>query len=112
MTATGTESQISFGAHRDQLRIKQVDFGKVLRNAYGALTRLPIKLLILLLEQYQTASNSVLVNFNLQKFKPQVPEILAYPSMSSGALLETFSKIPKIVATDTMWSTYKLSHLF
>ena len=75
MMTTDTELQVGLGAHPDQLRTQQVDFGKVLRNAYGALTRLPIKLLISLLQQHQTANNSVPVILNLQKFKPHAPEI-------------------------------------
>ena len=75
MTTTDFKSQFCLGTHPEQLRTQHVDFGKKLRNAYGALTRLPIKLLISPLERHRTASNPVLVILNWQKSKPHVPEI-------------------------------------
>ena len=75
MTTTETKSQVYFGVHPEQLRIQNVDFGKVLRNASGALTHFPTTLLISFLERHQTASSLVLVIFKLQKSQPQVPEI-------------------------------------
>ena len=78
MTTTDTKSQIYFGVHPEQLRIQHVDFGKVLRNAAGALTRFSTALLISFLERHQTASNLVPVIFKLQKAKPHFPEIPTY----------------------------------
>ena len=60
MTTKDIKSQVELGAHPEQLRIQHMDFGKVLWNAYGALTRLPTKLLISFLERHQTASNLAL----------------------------------------------------
>ena len=74
MTATDTKSQVYFGAHPEQLRIQHVYCGKMLRNAYGALRRLPTKL-ISFLERHQTASNLVRIILKVQKFKPHVLEI-------------------------------------
>ena len=74
-TTTDTKWQVYLGAHSEQPRIQHADTGKRLRNAYGALTPLPKKLLISLVEQHQTASNSILVVFKMQKLKPHVPEI-------------------------------------
>ena len=75
MTTTDTNSQVELGAHPEQLRIQHVDFGKVLRNAYGALTRFPTTLLISFLERHQTASILVLVTLKVKKFKPPVPQV-------------------------------------
>ena len=75
MTTTDTKSQVELAAHPEQLRTPYVYLAKVLRNAYGAVTRLPTKLLKSFLERHQTASNLALVTFKLQKFKPHVPEI-------------------------------------
>ena len=75
MTTTDTKSQVYFGVHPEQLRIQNVAFGKVQRNASGAPTRSLTALLISFLERHQTASSSVLVFFKLQKSKPQVPGI-------------------------------------
>ena len=50
-------------------------FGKVLCNAYEALTYLPLEVLVSLLERHRIASQSVLVISNLQKLKSHVPEI-------------------------------------
>ena len=74
MTTTDNKSQVCLGAHPEQLRTPHVDFGKVLRNAYGALVRLPMKLPISLLEQHKTANNSARVICKLQKIKAHVPE--------------------------------------
>ena len=74
MTTTDTKSQVYFSVHPEQLRIKNVDFGKVLRNASGVPTRSPTALLISFLQRHQTASIIVLVILKLQKFKPHVPE--------------------------------------
>ena len=78
MTTTDTKSQVFFGVHPEQLRIQHVDFGKVLRNASGALTRFPTALLISFLERHQTASNLVQVISKLPNFKPHVLEIPTY----------------------------------
>ena len=79
----------------------------MLRDAYGALTYLPIKLLISLLEQRRIASRSVLVIF--QTAENETPHSRdtypVYASMPYGALPETFPKIPIILATDTTQST-------
>ena len=75
MATTDTKSQVYFGVYPEQLRVQDVDFGKVLRNASGAPTRSPTALLISFLERQETASNLVLVIPKLQKRKPHVPEI-------------------------------------
>ena len=75
MMTTDTKSQVYFGVHPEQLRIQNVDFGKVLRNASGAPTCSPTALLISIMEQHQTASNLVLLILKLHKSKPHVPEI-------------------------------------
>ena len=78
MTTTDTKSQVYFVMHTEQLRKQHVDFGKVLRNASGALTGFPTALLISFLERHQTASNLVPVILELQKSKPHVPEKPTY----------------------------------
>ena len=69
--------------HPEQLRIQNVDFGKVLRNASGARTRSPTKLRITLLEQHRIM-NAVPVIIQIAEF--QTPRSrtthLMYPSMS------------------------------
>ena len=82
----------------------------MLRNAYGAPTYRPTKLLVSLLEQHRIASNSALEIFQIAEIQtpPSTNTYLLYPSMSSRALPETFLKIPKILATDAIRSTYKL----
>ena len=86
-------------------------FGKVLRNGCGAPTYRPTKLLISFLEQHRIASNLALEIFQIAEI--QTPRsrttYLVYPSMSSGALPETFLKNPKVLATDAIRITYKLS---
>ena len=93
---TDTKSQICFGVHPEQLRIQHVDFGEVLRNAYGAPSYRPTKLLVAFLEQHRIAS--ILVPEILQIAKIQTPPsrntYRLYPSMASGALPETFPEIP------------------
>ena len=68
----------------EQLRIQNVDFGKVLRNTSGALTRSPTKLQMPFLEQRSITSNSILVFFQITEF--QTPRSRTtnpvYPSMS------------------------------
>ena len=49
----------------EQLRIANVDFEKVQRNAYGALTNLATKLPASLLEQHRIASLSILLIFQI-----------------------------------------------
>ena len=78
MTTTDTKSQVYFVVQPEQLRIQQVDFGKVLRNASGALTRFSTALQKSFLERHQIASNLVQVFLKLQKSKPHVPEIPTY----------------------------------
>ena len=74
-----------------------MDFGKVLRNDYGAPTYRRTKLLVSLLEQNRIASNLALEIF--QNAEIQTPPsrniYLLYPSMSSRALAETFLKVPR-----------------
>ena len=100
--------------HPEQPRIQHMDCKKVLRSGYGTLTYPTTKPLVQLLEQHSITSNLVLVIS--QTAKIQTPRSRnthqVYPSMSSGALLETFLKFPKMVATDTTRSTYKLSLIF
>ena len=74
MTRTDTKSQVQFGVHPEQLRIQNVQFGKVLRNASGAPTCSPTALLLSILERLQTVSNLVTVILKLKKSKPHVPE--------------------------------------
>ena len=97
--------------HPEQLRIQHVDFGKVLRSGYGTLTYPTTNLLIPFLEEHSLTSNSTLVIFQIAELRTprSGSTYLVYPSMSSGALPETFRKFPKKVATDTIRSTYKLS---
>ena len=71
---TDTKSQVYFGVHPEQLRIQNLHFGKVLRNASGAPTCFLTALLLYFLERHQTVSTSVLVILKLQKSKPNVPE--------------------------------------
>ena len=61
------------------------------------------KLLVSFLEQHRITRESVQVI--LQIAEVQTPR----PCMSSGALPETFLKIPKTLATDAIRITYKLS---
>ena len=72
---------------------------------------LPTKLLVPFLEQHRIASRSVLVFF--EKAEIQTPRSRniypAYPSVPYGALPEAFPEILKILATDAIRSTYKLS---
>ena len=98
----------------EQLRTPYVDFEEVLRNAYGALTYLPSKLPVSLLEQHRNASHSVFVIFQTAANETSCSRNTypVYPSMPYGALPETIQKILKVLATDTIWSTYKLSLLF
>ena len=114
MTITDTKSQVHFGVHPEQLRIQNVDFGKVLRNGYGTLMYPPTKPLVPHPEQHSTTSNSVVVILQIAEIKTPRSRntYLVYPSMSCGALPETFPKIPKMVATDTIRSTHKLSLIF
>ena len=109
ITTTDTKSQVYFGVHPEQLRIKNVDFGKVLRNGYGTLMYPTKKPLLPLLKQHSTTSKSVRVFFQIAEIKtPRSRNTYpVYPSMSSGALPETFPKILKMVATDTIRRTYK-----
>ena len=91
----------------EQLRIQQVDFSKVLRNAHGAPTYRPTKLLVSPTEQHRNTSNLTLEIFQIAEI--QTPRsrnnYLMYPSMFSETLPETFLEIPRILATDAMWST-------
>ena len=105
---TDIKSQICLGVEL------YVDCEKVLRNRYGAPTYLPTKLLVSILEQHPISSHSVLVVFQIAENQAPRSRItcLAYPSTPYGALPETFPEIPKILATDAIWSTYKLSLLF
>ena len=68
-------------------------------------------LLVSLLEQHRIASHSVLVIAQIAEI--QTPRSrntnLVYRSMSSGALPETFLKIPENLATEVIRITYKLS---
>ena len=68
----------------EQLRIQNVDFGTVLRNTSGALTRSPTKLQMPFLEQRSITSNSSLVFFQIAEV--QTPRSRTthpvYPSMS------------------------------
>ena len=100
--------------HPEQPRIQHVDCGKVLRSGYGTLSYPTTKPLVQLLEQHSITRNLVLVIS--QTAKIQTPRSrnthLVYPSMSSGALPETFLKSPRMVATDTIRSTHKLSLIF
>ena len=100
--------------HPEQPRIQHADSGKVLRSGYGTLTYPTTKLLVQLLEQRSITRNLVLVISQIAEI--QTPRSrnthLVYPSMSSGALPETFLKIPKMVSTDTIRSTYKLYLIF
>ena len=52
--------QTCLGIVPGTIRTPYVDFEKVLRNAHGALTYLPTKLLVSLLQQHRIASHSVL----------------------------------------------------
>ena len=114
MTTTDIKSSVYLGVHPEQPRIQHVDCGKVLRSGYGTLTYPTTKPLEQLLEQHSLTRNLVLVIS--QTAEIQTPRSrnthLVYPSMSSGALLETFLKFSKMVATDTIRSTYKLSLIF
>ena len=96
MKTTDTNSQTCFGVHPGQLRIQHVDFGKVLRNPYGAPSYRPTKLLVAFLEQHRIASNLVLEIFQMAKIQtpPSRNTYLLYPSMASGAIPETFLEIP------------------
>ena len=75
---------------------------------------LPTKLLVLLLEQHRTTSDSVLAIFQIAEI--EIPRSRntypVYPSMPYGALPETFPKIPKTLATDRIRSTNKISLIF
>ena len=90
------------------------DFGKVLRNGYGTFTYPPTKLLVPLLEQHSIANNSALVIFQIAEIQTTRSRntYLAYPSMPYGALPETFPEFPRILATDGIRSTYKVSLIF
>ena len=70
--------------HPEQLRIQNVDFGKVLRNTSGARTRSRTKLLIQLLEQHSITSNAVLVVFQIAGIQTPRSKTThpVYPSMS------------------------------
>ena len=109
MTNTDTKSQVYFGVHPEQIRMQNMEFVKVLRNVYGTPMYPPTKPLVPLLEQHSTTSNSVLVIFQIAEIKTPRSRntYLVYPSMSSGVLPETLPKIPKMLATDTIQSTYK-----
>ena len=98
----------------EQLHTPYVDFGKVLRNAYGALTYLSRKFPVSHLEQHRIATQSVLVIFQIAEIETPCSRNTypACPSMPYGALPETFPKIPQILATDAKRSTYKLSLFF
>ena len=80
------------------------------RNPYGALTYLPTKLLVLLLEQHRIPSHSVLVVFRLAEIETPYSRNIypVYPHVPYGTLPHTLPKIPQILATDTIRSTYKL----
>ena len=90
----------------------------IVGKCYGAVTEhlrtSTTKPLVQLLEQHSITKNLVLVIS--QTAKIQTPRSrnthLMYPSMSSGALPETFLKFPEMVLTDTILSTYKLSLIF
>ena len=60
MTTTDIKSYVYLGVHPEQLRIQNVDFGKVLRNISGAPTSSPTALLKLFLGRHQTAINAVI----------------------------------------------------
>ena len=114
VTTTDIKLQICPGVVPEQLRTPYVDFGKVLRNAYGALTYLQIKLLVPLMEQHRIASYSVPVIFQIAEFETSCSRNTypVYLSMPHGAFPETFPKNLKISATDTIRRTYKLSLIF
>ena len=84
-----------------------MDFGKKLRNAYGAPTYRPTKLLVSPLEQHRITSILALETFQIAEI--QTPRsrnaYLVYTSMSSGALPETFQEIHKVLDTDGYQST-------
>ena len=84
-----------------------MDFSKVLRNVHGAPTYRPRKLLVSPLEQHRITSNLALEIFQIAEI--QTPRskntYLVYPSMSSGALPETFLEIPRTLATDAIRNT-------
>ena len=84
ITTTDTELQVYLGVHPEQLRIQNVDFGKVLRNTSGALTRSPTKIQIPVLEQHSITSNSILVIFQIAEFHTPHSRTThpMYPSMS------------------------------
>ena len=111
MTTTDIKSYVYLGVHPEQPRIQHVDCGKVLRSGYGTFTYPTTKQLVQLLEQHSITRKLVLVISEIAEL--QTPRSrnthLVYPSISFGALPETFLKIPKMVATDTIRSTYKLS---
>ena len=69
------------------------------------------ELLVALLEQHRIASHSALVIF--QNAEIQTPRSRStypmHPSTSYRALPETFPENPKVLATDAIRSTYKLS---
>ena len=114
MTTRGNILQICLGIDPEQLRIQQVDFGKVLRNDYGAPTYRPTKLLVSLLEQHRIASNLAPEIFQIAEI--QTPRsrntYLVYPSVPYGILPDTFPNFPKTLAKDTIRSTYKLFLMF
>ena len=65
MMTTDIKSYVYLGVHPEQLRIQNVDFGKVLRNISKGRTRFPTKHLIPRLEQHSTANNAVLIIFQV-----------------------------------------------
>ena len=95
MTTTDIKSLVCLGMHPEQLRIQNVEFGKVLRNTSGARTRSPTELIITLLQQHRITSNAVLVIFQIAEF--QTPRSrtthLVYPSMPSMPDSETAQDI-------------------
>ena len=98
----------------EQLRTPYMYFGKVLRNAYGALTYPPTKLLVPLPEQHRIASHSVLVTFQIAEVETpcsRIPTlfILVCPTEHFRGHSRKFLKI---LATGAIRSTYKLSLIF
>ena len=114
MTTTDIKLQICRGMVPDTTTYTIRGFQKNATNAYRAFTHLPIKLLVSLLQQHRIASHSVPLIFqNAQIETPYSRNTYpASPSMPFGALSETFQKVPKTLATDTVRSTHKLSLIF
>ena len=114
MTTTDIKLQICLGMVPGAATYTIRGFWKSLRNSYGALTYLPTKLLVSLLDQHSIAGHSVLVIFQIAEIETPYSRNTypVYPSVRYGALPDTFPKIPKILATDTIRSTHKLFLIF